>query len=156
MEPKRIYDSPKADVPEEEYTIPIGKARVVREGSDVTLISYGAMMVPTLEAAEQLQDQNSVSAEVVDLRTISPLDAVTILTSVRKTGRLVVVHEAPRSFGVGAEIAALVADKGLDYLKAPVKRVAGFDTVVPLAKMEDDYIPSKERIVKAALELAGY
>jgi pyruvate/2-oxoglutarate/acetoin dehydrogenase E1 component/TPP-dependent pyruvate/acetoin dehydrogenase alpha subunit len=156
MEPKRIYDSPKAEVPEEEYTIPIGKARVVREGTDVTLISFGAMMVPTLEAAEQLQAQNSVSAEVVDLRTISPLDSTAILASVMKTGRLVVVHEAPRSFGVGAEIAALVADKGLDYLKAPVKRVAGFDTVVPLAKMEDDYIPSKERIANAAVELANY
>jgi pyruvate/2-oxoglutarate/acetoin dehydrogenase E1 component/TPP-dependent pyruvate/acetoin dehydrogenase alpha subunit len=156
MEPKRIYDAPKSDVPEEEYTIPIGRARVVREGTDVTLISYGAMMVPTLQAADLLQSQNSVSAEVLDLRTISPLDTETILASVKKTGRLVVVHEAPRSFGVGAEIAALVADKGLDYLKAPVKRIAGFDTVVPLAKLEDSYIPSKERIAKAAVELAGY
>ena len=156
MEPKRIYDSPKSEVPEDEYTIPIGKAKVVRVGTDVTLVSYGAMMVPTLEAAEQLQSQNSVSAEVVDLRTISPLDSETVLASVRKTGRLVVVHEAPRSFGVGAEIAALVADKGLDYLKAPVKRVTGFDTVVPLGKMEDSYIPSAERIAKAAVELAKY
>lgn len=156
MEPKRFYDSPKSDVPEEEYTVPIGRARVVREGKDVTLVSYGAMMVPTLDAADNLQSQNSVSVEVIDLRTISPLDSETILASVRKTGRLIVVHEAPRSFGVGAEIAAMVADKGLDYLKAPVKRVTGFDTVVPLAKMEDSYIPSKERITKAAVELAGY
>jgi pyruvate/2-oxoglutarate/acetoin dehydrogenase E1 component/TPP-dependent pyruvate/acetoin dehydrogenase alpha subunit len=156
MEPKRIYDSPKSEVPEEEYTIPIGRARVVREGTDVTLISFGAMMVPTIQAAEELQAENSVSAEVIDLRTISPLDAGTILSSVKKTGRLVVVHEAPKSFGVGAEISALVADRGLDYLKAPVKRVTGFDTVVPLAKMEDLYIPSKDRIAKAAVELAAY
>lgn len=156
MEPKRLYDSPKSEVPEEEYTIPIGKAKVVREGTDVTLIAYGAMMVPTLEAAEKLQSENAVSAEVVDLRTISPLDSETVLGSVRKTGRLVIVHEAPRSFGAGAEIAAIVADKGLDYLKAPVKRVTGFDTVVPLARMEDQYLPSKERIAKAAVELAGY
>ena len=156
MEPKRLYDSPKSEVPEEEYTIPIGKAKVVREGSDITLVSYGAMMVPTLQAADDLQSQNSVSAEVVDLRTISPLDTETILASVRKTGKLVIVHEAPRSFGAGAEIAALVADKGLDYLKAPVKRVAGFDTVVPLGKMEDTYLPNRERIAKVAAELAAY
>lgn len=156
MEPKRLYDAPKMDVPEEEYSIPIGRAKAVRAGSDVTLVSYGAMMVPTLQAAEALQAEHSVSAEVVDLRTIAPLDFSTIIGSVQKTGRLVVVHEAPRNLGVGAEIAATVADKALDYLKAPVKRVAGFDIVVPLAKLEDYYIPSKERIVKAAAVLAGY
>jgi pyruvate/2-oxoglutarate/acetoin dehydrogenase E1 component/TPP-dependent pyruvate/acetoin dehydrogenase alpha subunit len=156
MEPKRLYDSPKMDVPEEEYTIPIGTASVVREGAALTLVSYGAMMVPTLQAAEQLQTENSVSVEVIDLRTISPFDSETVLSSVRKTGKLVIVHEAPRSFGVGAEIAATVADKALDSLQAPIRRVAGFDTVVPLAKNEDHYIPSKERILKAALELASY
>lgn len=156
MEPKRLYDSPKSEVPEEEYTIPIGKARVVREGADVTLVSYGAMMVPTVQAADSLQSDSGVSSEVLDLRTISPFDSEAILASVRKTGRLVVVHEAPRSFGVGAEIAAVVADRGLEYLRAPVKRVAGFDTVVPLGKKEDLYIPSKERIAKAAVELARY
>ncbi|MBI3859738.1 MAG: pyruvate dehydrogenase (acetyl-transferring) E1 component subunit alpha [Thaumarchaeota archaeon] len=156
MEPKRHYTTPKMDVPEEEYTIPIGKARVSREGSDLTLVSYGAMMLPTLEAAEQLHSDSSVSAEVIDLRTVSPLDFETILASVRKTGRVLIVHEAPRTLGLGAEIAATVADKALDYLKAPVRRVTGFDTVVPLAKLEDVYIPSKEKIVKAALELARY
>jgi len=156
MEPKRIYDSPKSEVPEEEYTVPIGKARVVREGNAVTLVYYGAMMVPTLEAAEKLQSENAVSCEVIDLRPISPLDSETVLASVRKTGKLVIVHEAPRSFGAGAEIAAIVADKGLDYLKAPVKRVAGFDTVVPLGKAEDSYLPSTERISKTVLELAEY
>lgn len=156
MEPKRLYDAPKMDVPEEDYTVPIGRARVVREGAALTLVSYGAMMVPTLQAAEQLQSENSVSAEVVDVRTISPLDFDTILSSVKKTGKLLVIHEAPKSFGVGAEIAATVADKALDHLRAPVRRVAGFDTVVPLAKMEDHYIPSRERVVKAALDLAAY
>ena len=156
MEPKRLYDSPKMEVPEEEYAIPIGKAKVVREGTDVTLVSYGAMMVPTLQAADALQDDRSVSAEVIDLRTVSPLDFPAILGSVQKTGRIVIVHEAPRTLGIGAEIAATVADKALDYLKAPVKRVTGFDTIVPLAKLEDYYIPSKERIVKAAADLTRY
>ena len=156
MEPKRLYDSPKMDVPEEDYAVPIGKARLVREGNSLTLVSYGAMMVPTLQAADQLDAENAISTDVIDLRTISPLDYETILSSVRKTGKLLVVHEAPRSFGVGAEIAATVADKALDSLKAPVKRVTGFDTVVPLAKMEDHYMPNRARVVKAALELAAY
>jgi 2-oxoisovalerate dehydrogenase E1 component len=156
MEPKKLYDAPKMDVPEEEYLIPLGKARVAREGTDITLVSYGAMMVPTLKAAEVLQSERSVSAEVVDLRTVSPLDFPTVLSSVQKTGRLVIVHEAPRTLGLGAEIAATVADKALDYLKAPIRRVTGFDTVVPLAKLEDYYIPSAERIIKTALELTNY
>jgi len=156
MEPKRIYDSPKMEVPEDEYHVPIGKAKVAREGSDMTLVSYGAMMVPTLQAADALQAELSLSAEVVDLRTISPLDFQTILESVRKTGKLLVVHEAPRSVGVGAEIAATVADKALDSLRAPIRRVTGFDTEVPLARLEDYYIPNKDRIMKAALDLANY
>ena len=156
MEPKKIYDSPKMDVPEEEYRIPIGKAKVVRDGADLTLVSFGAMMVPTMQAADSLQSDHSLSAEVVDLRTISPLDFPTILGSVRKTGRLVVVHEAPRNLGVGAEIAATVADKALDSLKAPIKRVAGFDVEVPLARLEDFYLPNKERVLKAALDVTSY
>ncbi len=156
MEPKRLYDSPKMDVPEEEYSIPIGMAKVVREGTDVTLVSYGAMMVPTSLAAEELQAAHSVSAEVIDLRTVAPLDFPTVLASVMKTGRVVIVHEAPRTLGLGSEIAAMIADKALDYLKAPVKRVTGFDTIVPLARLEDSYIPGKDRIVKAASELARY
>ncbi len=155
MEPKRIYDSPKMEVPEQEYHIPIGKAKVAREGSDITLVSYGAMMLPTMQAADALGER-SLSVEVIDLRTISPLDRATVLESVRKTGRLVIVHEAPRNVGVGAEIAATVADKALDSLKAPVKRVTGFDTEVPLARLEDYYIPSKERILKAAQDVLDY
>ena len=156
MEPKRIYDSPKMEVPEEEYRIPIGKARTAREGSDVTMVSYGAMMLPTLQAADALQTERSISPEVVDLRTISPVDFAAVLASVRKTGRLVVIHEAPRNVGVGAEIAATVADKALDSLKAPIKRVTGFDTEVPLARLEDYYIPNRERIMKAAVDLVNY
>jgi pyruvate/2-oxoglutarate/acetoin dehydrogenase E1 component/TPP-dependent pyruvate/acetoin dehydrogenase alpha subunit len=156
MEPKKIYDSPKMEVPEEEYRIPIGKARVAREGTDVTFVSYGAMMVPTLQAALALQSERSVSAEVIDLRTVSPIDFPTVLESVRNTGRLVIVHEAPRNVGVGAEIAAVVADKGLDFLRAPVRRVTGFDTEVPLARLEDYYVPNKDRIMKAAIDLVNY
>ena len=156
MEPKRHYTTPKMAVPDEEYVIPIGKARVAREGSDLTIVSYGAMMIPATEAADTLMTDNSVSVELIDLRTVSPLDFETVLSSVKKTGRLLIVHEAPRTLGVGAEIAATVADKALDFLKAPIKRVTGFDTVVPLARLEDLYIPNKERIVKAALELAHY
>jgi len=156
MEPKKIYDSPKMEVPEEEYLIPIGKARVVREGADLTLVSFGATMVPTMQAADSLQSEHSLSAEVVDLRTISPLDFPTILASVQKTGRLVIVHEAPRNIGVGSEIAATVADKALDSLKAPVKRVTGFDVEVPLARLEDFYLPNKDRVLKAALDVINY
>ncbi len=155
MEPKKIYDSPKMDVPEEDYRIPIGKAKVVREGTDVTLVSYGAMMVPTLQAADALGEK-SVAAEVVDLRTVSPIDFSAVLASVQKTGRLVVVHEAPRNVGVGAEVAATVAERALDYLKAPIKRVTGYDIPIPLARLEDNYIPNKERVTKAALDLVSY
>lgn len=156
MEPKKIYDNPKMEVPEEDYRIPIGKAKIVKEGTDITMVSYGAMMVPTMQAAEALLSEKSVSAEVVDLRTISPLDFKTIIGSVGKTGRLLVVHEAPRNVGVGAEIAATVADKALDHLRAPIRRVTGYDIPIPLARLEDYYIPNKERVLKAALDLVAY
>ena len=156
MEPKKLYDSPKMDVPESEYRVPIGKAKVVREGTDITLVSYGAMMVPTTQAADALLSEKSVHAEVIDLRTISPIDYPTVLASVRKTGRVVIVHEAPRNVGVGAEVAATVAERALDYLKAPVKRVTGYDIPIPLARLEDHYIPNKDRIARAAMELVSY
>jgi len=156
MEPKRLYDSPKSEVPEQEYTIPLGRAKVVRRGKDLTLISYGAMMTPTLAAGEALQSEHALSAEIIDLRTVSPLDFKTILSSVQETGRVVVVHEAPKVCGIGAEIAAEIADRALDYLKAPVRRVTGFDTIIPLSKLEDSYIPSKERVMKAALDVTSY
>ena len=156
MEPKRLYDSPKMEVREDDYVTPIGKAKLVKEGNDITLISYGAMMIPTLQAADRLQAERHVAPEVLDLRTVSPLDFEAILASVRKTGRAVIVHEAPLTLGVGAEVAATIADKALDYLKAPVRRVTGFDTIVPLAKLEDEYIPSAERIARAGASLLDY
>lgn len=155
MEPKKLYDSPKESVPEEEYLVPLGKAKVVAIGDDVTLVSYGAMMAPTLAAAEELQGY-SISAEVIDLRTVSPMDMTTILDSVKKTGRAVIVHEAQRNIGVGAEISARLVEKALEYLKAPIRRVTGYDTFVPLAKLEDVYLPNKERIVRASLETMSY
>jgi len=156
MEPKRLYTTPKIDVPDEEYLIPIGKAKVVREGTELTMVSYGAMMLPTLEAAEALQTEHSASAEVIDLRTVSPIDFGTVLASVRKTGRLLIVHEAPRTLGIGAEIAATVADKALEFLKAPIRRVTGYDTEVPLGRLEEFYLPNKEKILKVGADLVKY
>lgn len=142
MEPKRIYRAIKEDVPDESYTIPLGEAKVVREGEDVTLITYGAM----LRTCKQVMEKSQHNIEVIDVRTLSPLDTKTIIESVKKTGRAVIVHEAPRSCGFGAELAAVINDKDLLHLKAPVTRVTGFDTVMPLPKLEEFYIPSAERI----------
>lgn len=142
MEPKRIYRAIKEDVPDESYTIPLGEAKVVREGEDVTLIAYGAM----LRTCKQVMEKSKHNIEVIDVRTLSPLDTKTIIESVKKTGRAVIVHEAPRSCGFGAELVAVINDKDLLHLKAPVTRVTGFDTVMPLPKLEEFYIPSTERI----------
>jgi pyruvate dehydrogenase E1 component beta subunit len=148
LEPARIYRAIKEEVPEEEYVLPLGMARRVREGEDLTLISWGAMLRPTVEAAN-LAAMEGISAEVIDLRTLSPMDSEAILASARKTGRVVVVHEAPRTGGLGGEIAALIAERALEYLKAPILRVTGFDTVVPLLRMEAYYLPNKERVIEA-------
>ncbi len=147
MEPKRVYRAIKEEVPEREYTIQIGKANIVKEGNDVTIITYGAMLWITQKALAQLGDKYDV--ELIDLRTISPLDTETIINSVKKTGRCVIVHEAPRSFGVGAEIMAQINEKAIFDLEAPVERVTGHDTVMPLYKNEMNYIPSEERIIAA-------
>lgn len=148
LEPARIYRAIKEEVPDEEYVIPLGMARRVREGDDLTLISWGAMLRTTVEAATQAATEG-ISAEVIDLRTLSPMDSESILASTRKTGRVVVVHEAPRTGGLGGEIAALIAERALDYLKAPIVRVTGFDTAVPLFRMEEYYLPNKERVLQA-------
>jgi len=148
LEPSKIYRAIKEEVPEEEYAIPLGLARRVREGEDLTLISWGAMLRPTVEAANQAGTEG-VSAEVIDLRTLSPIDSDSILASVRKTGRAVVVHEGPRTGGLGGEIAALIAERALAHLKAPIIRVTGFDTAVPLPKMEDYYLPNTDRVLEA-------
>lgn len=149
LEPKRIYRAFREEIPKDAYTVPIGKANVVREGGDITLISYGAMMRPTLEAADTLQ-KDGVSAEVLDLRTVMPLDQEAVVQSVKKTGRCVVVHEAPRFSSISSEICALLNEKALLHLLAPVGRVTGYDTPMPLAKTELAYMPSSQRIIKAA------
>lgn len=151
-EPKSIYRAFREEVPEEEETIPIGKARIVREGKDITLISYGAMMRPTIEAAEVLSKEDGVEAEVIDLLTISPLDSETFTASVQKTGRAVIVHEAPRSFGPGAEIVSRMMEESFWYLEAPIQRVAGWDIIIPLFAYEQIYLPSVDRVVRAARE----
>jgi pyruvate dehydrogenase E1 component beta subunit len=148
LEPIRIYRSFREDVPPGPYTVPLGKLNITRQGRDVTLISYGAMVRVCLEAAEFLEKEN-ISAEVLDLRTLNPLDRDAILESVRRTGRAVIVHEAPRTSGFGAELAALISEHALLNLLAPVERVAGFDTVFPFPMMEEYYLPGRERIMTA-------
>ena len=149
LEPKRIYRLTKQEVADDGQTLPLDVCYILREGEDVTLVTWGAMTFETMKAADQLE-RDGVSAEVIDLATISPLDIDTILESVAKTGRLVIVHEAARNCGVGAEIAAGVAEKGLYDLEAPIQRVTGYDTVMPLFRMEYEYLPSVARIVDAA------
>ncbi len=148
MEPKRIYRAFREEVSMEPYALPIGEANVVSVGGDVTIVAYGAMIKVAMEALEMLERQG-VSAEVIDLRTINPLDASAVLRSAEKTGRVVVVHEAPRNAGVGAEIAALVQERAMLSLLAPVERVCGFDAVFPFPRLEEHYLPTKERVVEA-------
>jgi pyruvate dehydrogenase E1 component beta subunit len=152
-EAKAVYRAFREEVPEEEEALPIGKAQRVREGKDLTIISYGAMMRPTLEAASLLQEKDGVEAEVIDLLTISPLDEATLVESVKKTGKAVIVHEAPRSFGPGAEIASRLMEKAFFYLEAPIARVTGFDVVIPLFSKEQAYLPNAQRIIRAAKKL---
>jgi pyruvate dehydrogenase E1 component beta subunit len=149
-EPKAVYRAFREEVPDEEETFPLGKSEVVREGGDITLISYGAMMRPTLNAAEELKKSNGVEAEVIDLLTISPLDDELFNQSVQKTGRVVIVHEAHRSFGPGAEVVARLVEKSFLYLEAPIARVTGFDVTIPLFQRENDYLPNVHRILRAA------
>ncbi len=148
LEPKRIYRLVKQDVPDNGEALPLDACFVLREGSDVTLVSWGAMMHETLQAANQLSEQG-IQADVIDVATIKPLDIDTILNSVEKTGRCVIVHEAARSFGVGAEIAAQIGEKALFSLHAPVQRVTGFDITMPYFKLEKHYMPSVEKIIAA-------
>ena len=147
FEPKRIYRAIKEEVPDESYTVPIGEAKVIREGKDITVITWGAMVREVLRAAETA-DGEGIQAEVIDLRTISPMDENAFLESVRKTGRAVVVHEAPPTCGIGAEIIARINEKALLSLQAPVVRVTGFDVIVPLMKLENHYLPGPERILR--------
>ena len=148
MEPKRIYRSLREEVSEDEYAISLDQARVVIEGSDVTLIAWGAMIQVTLQAAKLMADKG-ISSEVIDLRTLSPIDTNAIIESIKKTKRAVVIHEAPRRAGVGAEIVARINELALVYLEAPVERVTGFDTVMPLPKLEKFYLPDPARVARA-------
>ncbi len=152
FEPKRIYRAFREEVPEDEYTVPIGSARVVVEGDDVTVISWGATVIQCANAIEK----SPHSVELIDLRTIDPLDTETIANSVRKTGRAVIVHEAPRNCGLGAEIAARIMEQAFLHLEAPVQRVTGFDTVMPYYKLELDYLPEEPRITQAIEETMAY
>ncbi|MGA8664815.1 MAG: alpha-ketoacid dehydrogenase subunit beta [Thermoplasmata archaeon] len=147
LEPKRIYRSVTGEVPDGDERIPFGKARLVRDGSDVSLFAYGAMIPVASEAAERLGSEG-ISVEVVDLRTLVPLDEAAVLASVEKTGRAVILHEAARFCGVGAELAALIAEKALYSLKSPVVRVTGYDTPFPYA-LENLYLPNADRVVHA-------
>jgi pyruvate dehydrogenase E1 component beta subunit len=153
MEPKRSYRAFREEVPAEEEVLELGRAQVVHQGSDLTLISWGAMMRPSLAVAEELREQRGLSIEVIDLQTISPLDGETICESVSRTGRAVIVQEEPRSFGVASEIIARINDDALFYLEAPVQRVTGFDVVTPYFSREEHYLPGPDRIREAILKV---
>jgi pyruvate dehydrogenase E1 component beta subunit len=152
LEPKILYRAPREDVPEEDYVVEIGKARIAREGDDVTIVTYGAMVHRALEAAEKAK----ASVEVVDLQTLNPMDIDTVLKSVSKTGRLIVIHDSPKTGGLGAEVAAIVAEKAVDRLVAPVVRLAGPD--VPQSPVARDavYAPTVERVLKAIDRVMAY
>ena len=156
FEPKAVYRLFREEVPDEPETMPLGKARIVRPGRDITLISYGAMMRPTLEAADDLAQQEDVSAEVVDLLTVSPLDTATIAESAARTGRVVVIHEGPRTCGVGAEIVARIVENSLMHLEAPIRRVTGYDVQFPYFARERAFLPNADRIVHAAREVLAF
>lgn len=151
LEPKRIYRLNKQNVEDNGKALPLDVCYILREGTDVTVVTWGAMTLETMKAAEQLAEEGT-SCEVIDLATISPLDYETILESVQKTGRLVIVHEAARTCGVGAEVAAIVAEKGMYDLEAPIRRVTGYDVVMPLFRREMDYMPSVRKIVDTIKE----
>ena len=155
LEPKLIYRAFREDVPEDDYTVPLGEAAVRREGADVSVFTWGAMTRPTLEAAEDLAEEG-IDAEVVDLRTVSPLDEETIQESFRKTGRAVVVHEAPRSGGLAAEITTTIQEDVLLYQEAPINRVTGFDIPFPLYAIEEYYLPEAARIKDGIKETVEY
>ncbi len=156
LEPKASYRAFREDVPETPETMEIGKAQIARTGKDVTLISYAATLRATLDAAEELEDEHDIDAEVIDVLSVAPLDSETINASIRKTGRAVVVHEAPRHCGVGAEIVARVVEESLLYLEAPIKRVTGFDTIIPFFANEMTYLPDAGRVIKATLETVRF
>jgi 2-oxoisovalerate dehydrogenase E1 component beta subunit len=155
FEPKRIYRAARADVPEgEDYTVPLSVATIVRPGNQVTVIAWGAMLYEAIEASNKAAEQG-IDCEVIDLRTLWPVDIETIVNSVKKTGRVVIVHEAPKSCGFGAELVSLINEKAFDYLEAPPTRVTGWDTPFPYT-LENDYLPLAGRILPAIARVAKY
>jgi pyruvate dehydrogenase E1 component beta subunit len=154
LEPKKIYRSFREAVPEDTYETPLGEAAIRREGADVSAFTWGAMTRPTLEAAEDLDGE--IDVEVVDLRTLSPMDRETIVGSFEKTGRAVVVHEAPRTGGLAGEVTTLLQEEALLYQEAPVKRVTGWDAVYPLYDLEDFQLPNATRVSEAVREVADF
>lgn len=155
-EPKAVYRSFREEVPEEMEYMPLGQAQVAREGTDLTMISYGAMMRPTLEAANDLEEADGISIEVVDLLTVKPLDTETITKSVEKTGRAVVIHEGPRTCGIGAEVVARIVENSLMHLEAPIRRVTGYDVQFPYFAREQAFLPNADRISRAAREVLAF
>lgn len=155
LEPAKLYRAEKQEVPDEPYEVPLRKAAVVREGKDVTIIAWGAM-VPVARRAAEVASAAGVDVEIVDLRTLSPMDRETVVASARKTGRAMVVHEAPKTCGLGAEVAATIGESALLSLNAPVMRVTGWDITVPLPKTEDLYYPNPDRVLRAVRKLMEY
>lgn len=149
LENIKLYRSFRQEIPEERYTISLGKARILQEGSDVSIFAYGAMIPVVLDAAKQTMQEMSVSSEIIDLRTIWPLDEAAIITSVEKTGRAIIVHEAPRAGGVSAEVTAVINDHCLYSLLKPIERVTGYDTPFPPPGLEDYYLPTPARVQDA-------
>ena len=154
FEPKRVYRSFREEVSEDEYTIPIGKAKVVSEGTDLTIVTWGASVFECIKALDNLPEDQSV--ELIDLRTINPIDIETIAASVEKTGRCVIVQEAPKTCSMASEISALVQERCFLNLKAPVQRVCGFDVIMPYAKLELDYLPDAKRVAEAVGQTLAY
>jgi len=155
MEPKRIYRAIKQEVSDEKFSIPIGKAKVVQEGSDITIVSFGALIRECQKAAEMAKAEG-ISVEIVDLRTIYPIDRETVGASIRKTGRVLIVAEAPQSFSVGSELVTIANEEAFLSLEAPPRRVMGFDTIVPLAQGEKYYLVTPERILYETISIMNY
>jgi len=156
LEHMKLYRSFRQEVPEGYYTIPLGKAHVAKAGSDVSIITYGAMVQASLKAAEELEKERNITVEVIDLRTLNPLDTETVIESVKKTNRAVIVHEATRTAGPAAEIIALINEKAILHLEAPVLRVTGYDTVYPFTMIEDQWLPNVDRIKQAVNEVVDF
>lgn len=156
FEPMKIYRAFKEEVPDESYRIPLGQAKVVKEGQDITIISWGAPVVIAKQVAEDMQKNRELSIEVIDLRTLTPFDSKTVMESARKTGRVIVMHEAVRTSGFGGEVATRIMEEAFLYLKTPVMRVTGFDTPYPVHQVENEWMPNAERLIKAIDDILNY